>query len=58
MLKISWMDRINNEVFRRMWEEKLLWESIVKRRNERIGRLIRHEGLLKLIIGKSVEGKD
>jgi len=41
-----------------MSEGKLLWKSIVKRRNECIGHIIRHERLLKLIIEESVEGKN
>lgn len=39
-----------------MSEGKLLSKSIVKRRNEWIGNIIRHEGLLKQIIEKRVEG--
>jgi len=55
MSKTGWMDRINNEVLRRMSEGKLLWKSIVKRRNEWIRHIIWRKGLLKLIIEESVE---
>jgi len=34
------MDGINNEDFERMSEGKLLWKSILNRRNERLGQII------------------
>jgi len=59
ILKISWMDRITNKkVLERISEGKLLWKSIVRRRNEWIANIIRHEELLKLIIEGSVGGKN
>lgn len=58
MLKISWMDRMTDkEVIERIPEGKLSWKNIVRRRNEWIGHLIRHEGLLKLVKEKW-EGKN
>jgi len=53
------MDRVTNvEVLERVSEEKLLWKNIVRRRNEWIGHIMRHDGLLKLIIEGRVEGKN
>lgn len=42
----------------RISEEKLIWKSIVRRRNEWIGHIMRHEGLLKLIIEGCIDGKN
>lgn len=59
MLKIRWMEKIiNKEFFERISEGRLLWKSIVKRRNEWIGHIIRHKGFLRLIIEGSVEEKN
>jgi len=42
MLRISWVNRIiNEEVLERISEEKLIWKSIVRRRNEWIGHIMR-----------------
>lgn len=48
----------NNEVLERIMERRLLWKSIIKRRNEWIGHIIRHEEFLKFIIEGDVEGKN
>jgi len=40
-----------------MVEGKFLWKNIVRRRNERISHIMRYEGLLKLNIKGSLEGK-
>uniref|UniRef100_A0A2S2PJ80 Endonuclease-reverse transcriptase n=1 Tax=Schizaphis graminum TaxID=13262 RepID=A0A2S2PJ80_SCHGA len=59
MLRINWMDRITNkEVLDRITEAKLIWKNIVRRRNEWIGHIMRHEGLLKLIIEGCIDGKN
>jgi len=59
MLRISWMDRVTNEeVLARITEGKLIWKNIFRRRNEWIAHIMRHEGLLKLIIEGSIEGKN
>jgi len=59
MLRISWMDRVTNvEVLERLSDAKLLWNNIVRRRNEWIGHIMRHEGLLKLIIEGTIEGNN
>jgi hypothetical protein len=59
MLKISWTDMVSNEeVLERMSVRRTLWSSIKKRRNEWIGHVLRHGGLLGLIIEGCVEGKN
>jgi len=59
MLRISWMDRITNEeVLERISEEKLIWKYIVRRRNKWIGHIMRHDGLLKLIMEGCIDGKN
>jgi len=48
MFKISWTGMVTNkEVLERMAERKTVWNSIKKRRNECIGRVLRHGGLRK-----------
>ena len=47
----------NEEVLERMSVRRTLWSSIKKRRNEWIGHVLRHGGLLGLIIEGCVEGK-
>jgi len=57
--KISWMVRVTNvEVLERISDGKLLWNNIVRRRNEWIGYIMRHDGLLKMIIEGKLEGKN
>jgi hypothetical protein len=59
ILKISWMDMVTNEeVLERMAEKRTLWNVVKKRRNEWIGHVIRHGGLLRLTIEGCVEGKN
>jgi len=59
MLRISWMNRVTNvEVLESVLEGKLLWKNIVRRRNEWIGHIMRHNGLLKLIIEGKVGGNN
>ena len=59
MLEISWMDMATDEeVLERMAEKRTLWSVIKKRRNEWIGRVMRHGGLLGLTIEGCVEGKN
>lgn len=48
----------NGEVFERISEKRILWNSIEKRRNEWIGHVQRRGGLLGLIIKSFVEGKN
>jgi len=60
MQKISWTDRMTNEeVLERVLERRSLWKSIKKRRKEwRIGHILRHGGLLGLILEGMVDGKN
>jgi hypothetical protein len=59
MLKIPWVDRVTNEEALRKIEEKPgLWNIMRKRRDVRVGHLIRHEGLIKTILEGAVEGKN
>ena len=51
ILKIKWVDRVKNEkVLEVVGEERSLWKKIVKRRDELVGHVMRHEGLLRTII--------
>lgn len=59
MQKISWTDRITNEeVLEKVSERKSMWKSIQKRRNELIGHILRHDGLLLLILEGVIDGKN
>jgi hypothetical protein len=54
----SWMGRVTNEeVFRRNGEKRSLWKNLVKKKDEVIGQLLRHEGILKTIKGR-IEDKN
>ncbi|KAG8234082.1 hypothetical protein J437_LFUL013947 [Ladona fulva] len=57
-LGISWVDRIkNDEVCKRLNEKgNALWKSIVKRRAELVGHILRHESLVKAVLEGMVEG--
>jgi hypothetical protein len=58
LLKIKWIDKIRNEeVYRRIDEERTLWNNIEKRRTRWIGHTLRHNGFMKNIIGGKIEGK-
>lgn len=59
MLKISWTDMVTNEeVLERMCERITLGNSNKKRAKEWIGHVLRHGGLLGLIIEDCVDGKN
>jgi hypothetical protein len=47
----------NEEVYRRMEEERTLWKNIEKRRTRWIGHTLRHNGLVKNVIEGEIEGK-
>jgi exonuclease III len=58
MEKISWKDRVTNEqVLSRVGEERSLVESIVKRKKNWIGHVVRGNGLLKLVLEGRMDGK-
>jgi hypothetical protein len=58
LLKIKWTDIIRNEeVHRRIEEERTLWNNTEKRRTRWIGHTLRYNGLVKNIIEGKIEGK-
>jgi hypothetical protein len=51
MMGVSKVYKVTKEEVFRSTEEKInLWKNFVKRRDELIGHLLRHEGILKTII--------
>lgn len=59
MLKVSWRERwTNEEVFNKAEEERSFLRWIKRRRARLIGHIIRHDGMLKMIIEGVVEGKN
>jgi hypothetical protein len=55
---MKWTDKIRNEkVYRRIDEERTLWNNIEKRRTRWIGHTLRHNRLVKNIIEGKIEGK-
>ena len=58
MMKIKWVDRVSNEeVLRRVAEKKCLLKNLKRRRDNLIGHIIRHDGLIKTIVEGQVVGK-
>ena len=58
MEKISWRDRVTNEdVLRRVQENRSLWRNIQKRRVTLIGHILRHNNFIKGILEGIVEGR-
>ena len=56
--KISWTDHVKNaEVLRRVGETRLLMRTIIKRKKNWIGHVLRGEGLLKEVIEGRLMGK-
>ena len=59
MLKIRWVDRITNEeVLRRMDENRTLWKTLTRRRDRLVGHVLRHQGLTNLVLEGSVGRKN
>ena len=59
MLKIRRVDKVTNEeVLRQIDEERSIWKNIVKRRDRLIGHILRHPGIVALILEGQVEGKN
>ena len=51
MLKISWVDKVTNEeVLKRVEEERSLWGTLKRRRDKMIGHILRHEGIVRDIL--------
>ena len=58
MMKIKWIDRVSNEgVLRRVEEKRCLEKTSRRRRNNFVGHIMRHDGLMKTIVEGQVEGK-
>ena len=58
ILNISWPDKISNdEVLRRVEEEKSIISTIDKRQRAWLGHALRHSDLLPLVIERRVEGR-
>jgi hypothetical protein len=58
LLKIRRTDKIRNEeVCRRIDEERTLWNNIEKRRTRWIDHTLRHNGFVRNIIEGKIEGK-
>ena len=58
MIKVSWVERITNEeILNRVQEERSIWNIIKKRRDRMIGHILRHGGLIQMIIERMVQGK-
>lgn len=59
MLKIRWVDKVTNEeVLKRIGEKRSLWRILTKRRDRLVGHILRHEGLVKMVLEGSVWGKN
>lgn len=59
IMKISWKEMITNEeVYRRVGERRCFLKYLKRRRNHLVGHILRHNGLLKLIIEGTVDGKN
>ena len=58
MMKIKWIDRVSNEeVLRRVGEKRSLLRTLSRRRDDLVGHIMRHDGLMKKIVEGQVEGK-
>ncbi|XP_049833909.1 uncharacterized protein LOC126278101 [Schistocerca gregaria] len=58
MLKIRWTDKVRNEeVLRRIGEERNMWKTLIRRRDRMIGHLLRNEGMTSMVLEGAVEGK-
>src|SRR5277367_1279237 len=58
MERVSWVDKITNvRMLEEIDEKRSLIESIVKRKKNWAGHVLRGEGLLKLVIEERIEGK-
>jgi hypothetical protein len=55
MEKISWTDRVRNEVLHRVKEEKNILHTIKRRKANRIGHMLRRNCLLKHVIEGKLE---
>ena len=59
MMRIKWIDRVSNEeVLRRVGEKRSLMKTLTRRRNNLVGHILRHDGLMKTIVEGQVDGKN
>ena len=57
MLKIRWDHHITNEVvLQRIGERRNIWETLTKRRDRLVGHILRHPGIVGLMMEGMVEG--
>jgi len=58
MERISWLDKVTNEeVLRRVNEDRKILNSIWQRKHRRIGHVLRHYGLLHEIVEGRIRAK-
>ena len=58
MMKIKWIDRVSNEeVLRRVEEKRSLLKILKRRRDNLIGHIMRHDGLMKTTVEGLEDGK-
>jgi hypothetical protein len=57
MEKISWTDRVRNEILHRVQEEKNTLYTIKRKKANWIGRILRRNSLLKHVIEGKLEGR-
>ena len=55
--KISWTDRVRNEVLHRVKEERKILQTIERRKANWIGNILRRNCLLRHVIEGTVEGR-
>jgi hypothetical protein len=56
--KIKWTVKVKNEdVYRRIGEERTLWSTIRQRRIRWVGQVIRHKNYVRSIMNGKIEGK-
>ena len=58
MMTIKWIDRVSNEeVLRRVSEKRSILKTLSRRRDNLVGHILRHDGLMKPIVEGQVKGK-
>ena len=59
MMKIRWVDRVTNEeVLRRVGEERCFWRLLMKRRDRLVGHIQRHPGIASLVMEGRFEDRN
>ena len=59
MLKIRWEDHVTNEtVLQKMGESRNIWKLLARRRDRLVGHVLRHPGILGLMMEGLVEGSN